>query len=69
MNLPAYLEKHGLSQGEFAKRIGVSQGLVWQWLSGKTRVSPSKAKDIEAKTEGEITKAELRPDIWEEEAA
>lgn len=69
MNIPAYLEKHSLTQEQFAKKIGVSQGLVWQWLKGKTRVSPEKAKAIEVSTEREITKAELRPDLWGQEAA
>lgn len=52
------------SQTEFAKRLGVSQGLVWQWMNGRTRVTPEKAAEIERKTKGEVTRRELRPDDW-----
>lgn len=69
MNIPAYLEKHDLTQEQFAKKLGVSQGLVWQWINGETRVTPDRAKAIEKKTAGEITRQDLRPDIWEREAA
>ena len=64
MDIRAYLEKHKLSQKEFGDRIGVSQGLVWQWLEGKTRVDPKHFNNIEEKTEGEVTRRDCRPDIF-----
>jgi transcriptional regulator with XRE-family HTH domain len=48
--LPAYLERTGLSQQQFAEKLKVSQGLVWQWLNGETAISPDKARAIEALT-------------------
>lgn len=69
MDIRAYLEKHHLSQGQFSKQIGVSQGLIWQWLEGKTRITAERAKEIEEKTGGEITRQDLRPDIFGEKEA
>jgi DNA-binding transcriptional regulator YdaS (Cro superfamily) len=66
MELTKYLEKS--SQTSFAELLGVSQGAVWQWASGKTPPSPEKALAIERATNGEVTRRELRPDdfwrIW-----
>lgn len=64
MDIPQYLEKHSLSQAEFGKRVGVSQGMVWQWLKGKRPISPTSAIQIERATSGEIARADLRPDLW-----
>ena len=63
MNLRTYLTTREITQAEFAKTCGVSAGLVWQWLEGKTSVTPDKAKLIEEKTGGEVTRMEaLYPD-------
>lgn len=63
MNLTEYVKNNG-GQTAVARRLGVSQGLVWQWINGKTRITPERAKDIEAKTDGVITRHDLRPDIY-----
>jgi DNA-binding transcriptional regulator YdaS (Cro superfamily) len=68
MDISGYLEKHELSQEQFAKQIGVSQGLVWQWLNGHTRITAEKAVEIEKKTKGEIKRHALRPDLFAKEA-
>lgn len=70
MDIRAYLEKHQLSQEQFAKRLGVSQGLIWQWMEWHanpnkgTRITAERAKEIEEKTDGEITRHDLRPDLF-----
>lgn len=69
MDIKSYLSDRGLSQEQFAKQIGVTQGLVWQWLDGRTRITPERAKEIESKTEGAIGKHELRPDVFDPPAA
>lgn len=69
MKLSTYLEKQGLSQEAFAKSIGVSQGLVWQWLDGRTRITAERAIEIEKKTGGAITRRDLRPDLYPDERA
>ena len=69
MNICEYLQKHDLSQDEFAKKVGVSQGLVWQWINGKTKVRAERVAGIEEATNGEITRHDLRSDIFGERQA
>jgi transcriptional regulator with XRE-family HTH domain len=45
--LVQYLEAKRLSQQEFGDSVGVSQGLVWQWLNWRTGITPAKAREIE----------------------
>ena len=68
MCIPEYLKKKKLSQQEFATLIGVSQGLVWQWINGKTRITAERAKEIEVKTKGDIKRHDLRSDVFERAA-
>lgn len=67
MNLAKYLEKHNLSQTEFAARLGRSQGLVWQWLNGHRPIAATQALAIERITGGEVSRYELRPDVYPRE--
>lgn len=64
----AYLDKNRLSQEQFGALIGVSQGLVWQWLNERTQITAERAKEIEEKTNGAIKRHELRPDLFEKAA-
>lgn len=68
MDIRAYLKKHRLSQQAFGDLIGVSQGLVWQWLNGRLPVKPERAKQIEQATRGAIKRHDLRPDIFDKAA-
>jgi plasmid maintenance system antidote protein VapI len=47
--IQAYLCKQRISQKQFAESLDVSQGLVSQWVTGVTQVSPEYAKKIELK--------------------
>ncbi len=69
MDMKTYLET--TTQAEFAERLGVSQGLVSQWLLGRTRITAERCRDIERVTNGAVTRRELRPDLYgtEPEAA
>ena len=69
MDIKAYLKEHSMSQEEFATKLGVTQGLVWQWLEGRTRITAERAVEIEAATGGKVTRHELRPDLYPEERA
>ena len=69
MDIQSYLDKHGLSQGDFALMIGVSQGAVWQWLVGRTKVSPKHFDEIERKTGGKVTREDVRPDLYRKRRA
>jgi DNA-binding transcriptional regulator YdaS (Cro superfamily) len=62
--LRRYLERHGISQGEFARRIGKTQSTVSQWLNGGMYVSASAAKDIEEKTDGEVKRSDILPELF-----
>ena len=65
MDLQEYLSKHELTQEQFAKQVGVSQGAVWQWIDGRSKVSPRHFNVIEKKTRGEVTREDLRPDLFD----
>jgi DNA-binding transcriptional regulator YdaS (Cro superfamily) len=65
MDIPQYLEKHGLAQAEFARLLGVTPGLVWQWLNGETKVTAERAIVIEEVTGGAVSREELRPDLYQ----
>lgn len=66
MTLSEYLEHSGLTQKAFAESIGVTQGLIAQWLSKKDPlpISPERARDIEAVTGGLVTRVELLPHVF-----
>lgn len=64
MDLKTYLKRSKQSQSEFAEKLGVSQGLVSQWVQGITGITPERAIEIEDATAGVVTRHELRPDIF-----
>ncbi len=68
MKLPKYVQKVG-GQTAFAKKLGVTQGLIWQWLNGKTKISAEWAIKIERVSEGECTREEILPKIFGKQAA
>jgi transcriptional regulator with XRE-family HTH domain len=45
--LREFIHNHGITQTEFARKIGVSQGLIGQWLRGERPISVAKSLDIE----------------------
>lgn len=60
------LEIHGGTQSTFAKDCGVSQGLISQFLKGAKKPGWKTCQKIEVITKGEVTKQQLRPDIFHE---
>ena len=60
----AYLERHQLSQTDFADLIGKSQSAVSQWLKKKKGIGIKTAERIERKTKGEITITALYPRLF-----
>lgn len=65
MNLLDYIKHRGLSQAELADLVGVSQGMVSHWLTGRKAISAERAKQIEHATAGFVRRHELRPDIFD----
>lgn len=53
-------------QTALARRLGVSQGLVWQWCSGRLKVPAERCADIESASEARVTRRDLRPDVFGE---
>lgn len=64
MEIKDYLQDNGITQAGFAEQLGVTQGLVNQWIRGKTRVTPERALQIERATAGGLRRERLRPDIF-----
>lgn len=67
MNLKDYLaslERGGPTR--FASELQVSVSYLSQMASGQTSVSPARSVEIEQKTNGSVTRQELRPDDWPE---
>lgn len=62
VTLSEYTKLHG--QTELARRLGVSQGMVWQWVSGRRPVAAHRCAAIEAATGGAVRKELLRPDVY-----
>lgn len=77
MGLADYLEKHGLSQEDFAAKFKpkVTQGLIHQWLlwlknpKKGTRITAERAVEIETVTKGAVDRSDLRPDLYARERA
>lgn len=51
------------SQSELARRIGTRQGTLWKWIR-KNRVPAEYCVAIERATEGQVTRYQLRPDVF-----
>lgn len=58
-----YRTKANLSQAEFARLVGVSQGQINHWETGRQRPGAGMALVIHQVTHGELTASELRPDL------
>ena len=55
MKLIKWLIKSDISKKEFAERIGISESLVYHYLSGKRYPSSSTARKIMEATNGAVT--------------
>lgn len=62
MNLSDYLKEADLTQMEFARRLGVTQGMVAFWLHMKPPTI-ERCIQIEKLTERKVSCEELRPDV------
>lgn len=59
-----YMQRHELSQKDFAKLMGVSQSAVSQWLSNEKGISLPTAERMEKRTRGEIKVRALFPKLF-----
>jgi len=49
-----------------ATAVNSNPDYLWQVATGRRKASPSLAKAIEAATDGEVSRASIRPDLWGE---
>ena len=61
--LASYMSQRGMTDGELAAKLGVSDEYVRLWRVGRRRISAERAVDV-SKATG-IPRHELRPDLWE----
>lgn len=69
MELKSYLDKlsnAGVSRIQFAKELGVFPVQIHHWETKARPVPAVRAVQIEKATNGEVTRADLRPDDWEQ---
>lgn len=65
MTLNEFLDAQGSGAvGKLARRLGVSSADVSNWRHGRRAVPIVRAVDIEAATDGAVTRKELRPEDW-----
>ena len=53
-----------IGAGQAAERLGVSVPAVYHWCSGRRRISAELAVEIERVSEGALSRADLRPDLF-----
>lgn len=59
-----YIKRHGLSQKQFADRLGITQSAVSQWIQGDTGVRNDIAVKIVRLTGGEVSLSDLYPHLF-----
>jgi DNA-binding transcriptional regulator YdaS (Cro superfamily) len=62
MTLSEYLKNN--SRAELASAVGVSSGMISQWLNNTRPVAPERCVAIEQVTAGAVTRKDLRPEDW-----
>jgi DNA-binding transcriptional regulator YdaS (Cro superfamily) len=64
MTLADYLANHGISAAELGRRLNISRAQIHRYLTGRRRITAERAVQIEHVTEGNVTRHELRPDLF-----
>ena len=54
-------------QTALAKKVKVSQRAVWNWLNRQKSVPAERVLSIEKATDGEVSRHDLRPDLYPRE--
>lgn len=58
MKISEFLSERQMSQAEFGRLVGVTQGRVSQWIAGEP-VPPARWRKIEEVTQGLVTRNDL----------
>lgn len=64
MNAIQMAVKAKSTQEKLAQSLGVTQGLVSAWVTGRKKIAPHWCLPIEQSTNGVVTRYDLRPDIF-----
>lgn len=64
MKLSEYVAKKRGRQSLLASRLGVTPVLVHQWAQSKRKVPAERCLAIEEASKGDVTRYELRPDVF-----
>ena len=67
MDLKHYCQIH--TQSALARDMKVTPSMIYQWVTGRRRISAETAVRIESVTHGLVHRSELRPDLWEKQLA
>lgn len=62
--IKSYRARTQLSQTQFARLIGATQGLISHWENDRQPPGPEMALAIERATQGAIKRSDLRPDLF-----
>lgn len=66
MDLKSYLDNRPYGfKARLAEQLGVSRSFLRQMEVGISKIPIHLAKKIELVTNGQVTKEEIRPDIWD----
>lgn len=74
MDIPTFRASKKLTQADFAAFLTTAgspatQGLVSQWERGEVVITAERAVEIERATGGQVSRNDLRPDLWPNGAA
>lgn len=64
MDLPTYIDQTGAKKAELARALNVSPALLHQWVAKIRPVAPQHCPAIEAITDHQVTRMDLRPNDW-----
>lgn len=62
--LREYREKHGISPADMAKELGIAESTLRSLENGTRLIQPETCRDIEAVTRGQLTRADIDPDLF-----
>lgn len=67
MDLATYRKENEISQADFAALLvdpPATQSLISHWEAGRVKVPAERVAQIEAATNGAVTRHDLRPDVF-----
>lgn len=65
MKITEYLEKYGMTHRDFAAMIGVTEGMVSHYVTGRHLPKVETALRIERLTDGDIRREDMMPALFD----